>query len=790
MTPEGGRIAHSHRVESRDSGGELPNRSPGAQYHGGAWGGTALSLTLVAAGALALFGGMLIRGQVLFWGTPLLQFVPWREKALEMILRGVPPLWNPALGMGTPLLANYQSALLYPPTWIQMLVGVPWGQGLLVAAHVIWAGVGMALLARRLGLSPLGMSVAALAFCLSGYSIARAGFLSINATLSWLPWLVLACERMLDGLAENGRPRGRWGPILALGLLFGLQWLAGHAQTAWYSLVLVCSWAAWRATRPGCRFFGRAAIGLIVAGGIGLALASAQLLPTGEYLLSSYRASRVDTDLAFLYSFSPVRIFGLLMPEVMGSPTRGSYHGYGNFWEDAIYIGVLPLLLAASAGYRALRRKGEYARLGAFLLLAAAIGFTLALGVNTPLFPWLFEHVPTFSLFQAPTRWSLLAVFCLSLLGGIGAHQWRPPRDRTLYWVRLGTAGAGAMVATSLLALPALEGGASLLMRPFIRAGSMLTVAGILALVFDRIRSAWPLSWPWIVGTFVMLDLALAASGLNPAASPDLYRGRSRLVEQVDVDHRLYMSPDLEYALKFDTFFRFDTFSPGLEWGRVRDLGIPNVTSLDGIPSANNFDPIRPDRYALWMAGLESKDGRDLERLLALMDVGHYAAEGGAALDVKYVPVRGAARVRFVPHALVEAGAEGAFRRVMGPEFDPDRQVVLETEPDPRALVEGGQANELELRDAGPLRVEVRAASDLGGWLVLSDTWYPGWEVALDGARVPMYRADFLFRALYVPPGRHHVEFRYRPRLQIAGALISIAAWVALGGALWRLRRD
>ena len=76
---------------------------------------------LVTLGPLILFGPMLIRGEALFWGTPLLQFVPWRQFALNSIRQGHLPLWNPMLGMGAPLLANYQSALLYPPN---ILLGI------------------------------------------------------------------------------------------------------------------------------------------------------------------------------------------------------------------------------------------------------------------------------------------------------------------------------------------------------------------------------------------------------------------------------------------------------------------------------------------------------------------------------------------------------------------------------------------------------------------------------------------------------------------------------------------
>ena len=62
-----------------------------------------------------------------------------------------------------------------------------WGQTWLVIAHLVWAGVGMALLARRLGLNPLAQAVSGLSFELSGYLVARVGFLQYQCFCSMVP---------------------------------------------------------------------------------------------------------------------------------------------------------------------------------------------------------------------------------------------------------------------------------------------------------------------------------------------------------------------------------------------------------------------------------------------------------------------------------------------------------------------------------------------------------------------------------------------------------------------------
>ncbi len=157
----------------------------------------------IAVGPILLFGIDLIRGRALFWGAPLLQFTPWHTAAKEIAFLGHFPLWNPWLGMGAPLLANYQSALLYPPNWILLATDVSWGQTLLVLLHLIWAGFGMALLARSVRLGAFAQAIAGLAYGMSGYLVARSGFLSINAAAAWLPWILFAAE----GLSQKPKPR-------------------------------------------------------------------------------------------------------------------------------------------------------------------------------------------------------------------------------------------------------------------------------------------------------------------------------------------------------------------------------------------------------------------------------------------------------------------------------------------------------------------------------------------------------------------------------------------------------
>ena len=85
-----------------------------------------------------------------------------------------------------------------------------------------------------------------------------------------------------------------------------------------------------------------------------------------------------------------------------------------------------------------------------------------------------------------------------------------------------------------------------------------------------------------------------------------------------------------------------------------------------------------------------------------------------------------------------------------------------------------------------PTRVTVEAAATRVGYLVLGESWAPGWLAWVDGRPAPILRANLIHRALPLPAGRHRVEFRYRPtafRLGLYVSVTALAVLLALGTA-------
>jgi hypothetical protein len=728
---------------------------------------------------VVLFAPVLAGTQSVFWGLPLLQFFPWHEIAKQDILAGYLPIWNPQLGMGAPLLANAQSALLYPPNWILLILPVQSGQGLLLVAHLLLAGIGVAKLSGNLGIGRFGQAVAGLAFMLSGYLAARAWFLTINASVAWLPWIILAGERAL--MRER-----RW-ISLPLAILLCLQWLAGHWQTAWYTGLILAGWMAARALalRPVWKNLLRAIVLVLGAVGFAFALGAAQFLPTVGYWLHSQRAAGAGAEAALAYSFWPWHLLTFLAPNFFGNPAHGDYWGYANYWEDAVYIGLLPLGLAAAAAWAAFRRKGVAGFPYGYLLAILPVTLLLALGTNTPVFTFLFERVPTFNLFQAPARMMIAFVFALSLLAAAGADRWLAALE--VSWTR--AANIGVVAAAAGVA------GAAATRLAFVKPSfsESIILAGVIGLLIaalfylQYLSGSRPVLAGWLPAAavaLVALDLIIADTGLVPAASPDLFTAANPAAPEVAAGlagRRIYMPEEIRYRLMYDRAFVFRTFSGLSDWMDVRRWELPNVNVLDGIASANNFDSFVPARYAALLASVDALSGAQRDRLLQMMDVGavwEWPA-GAEQPSLRFLPA-GAARAWGVCRAQWAIRPEDALAAVTDPQFDPARTAILElgSGEEGAACSTPPQVSVVVSQDPNGVRLETIFPQD--GYLVLADVNDHGWEAFLDGERVPTLQADYAFRAVRVPAGRHTVAFRYAPLAFWVGALVSGACVLLL----------
>jgi hypothetical protein len=147
----------------------------------------------------------------------------------------------------------------------------------------------------------------------------------------------------------------------------------------------------------------------------------------------------------------------------------------------------------------------------------------------------------------------------------------------------------------------------------------------------------------------------------------------------------------------------------------------------------------------------------------------------------------------FVVHrARVIQDDEAVIAAMQEESFAPDEEVILSAEgPAVTSNGEGGE-DQVSIISYEPEQVSIEADVETPGYLVLTDSYYPGWRALVDGQRAEILRADYCFRAVHLPRGEHVVEFIYDPTLVKVGLAVSLVSILLVAGALgWeRLRRS
>jgi hypothetical protein len=156
-----------------------------------------------------------------------------------------------------------------------------------------------------------------------------------------------------------------------------------------------------------------------------------------------------------------------------------------------------------------------------------------------------------------------------------------------------------------------------------------------------------------------------------------------------------------------------------------------------------------------------------------------------------YERTESSGRAWLVHEALTAKSDDAAMTVLSSEDFDPRRQVVL-IDAATRADAHGAALSDATIRDAvsvtsyEPEQIVLDVSAGSPGWVVIADTWYPGWQATVDGDPTRVTRANLMLRAVPVEAGRHRVELAYRPRSWLAGTAVSLVSLVALlVAALW-----
>ena len=712
--------------------------------------------------AIFLFLPQIISGSIPYagdyTGSDLTELnIPFRQAVADSFRNGEFPLWTNLLANGWPLLAEGQAGAIYPLNILVYLL-LPIALAVLVSLIINFflASLFTYLYARVIKLSRPSAIFAAVAFSYSGFFLFRIKHLNLINAAIWLPLGWYLIEKYLKSFNKKF--------LVWLGIVLAIQFLAGHPQISYITILssfvyfvlryisisekksiiihlkqIIGSWAL---------------IGLLTFG-----LSAIQFLPTYELSKISTRSEWISYDTSVQFNFHPIQFFSAFSPYMFGNPATGDYQGFdlgfsSGFWESNLYFGILSLLLVFYYFYYSFKKR----KYNSVLLLVSLLSVFLILGKFFPLYPWLWENIPGMKIFRFSQRFLLVLGFCLAVFAAMGfdviyikARTWLV-NNKKYHKSKFLSVGLPAIVILILvidLFFVASEYIGSLpkdyFDKPqsaeFIQEQKELTRSGSFFYQLTWMNS-YELSGGWQNNMALFVEgRELIQPDLNMMYGVELYNDRG-WNEGGQLDARLsHIFQRIDQS-----FFANEEGKIVLPDSSLKVLGMQNVKYL------LSFFEIRSDNLAL----------------------------------VKEIPQRLLPPLKiyenrfFLPRAFLVGSVEvvaienEVLNRMFGQDFDFSQVAVVESDINIDISSDQSESDLVDIisYDNQEMIFDIKVVSPK--LLVVSKTFYPGWQALVDGQKRDLIRVNNAFSAVVVYPEDRRVNFEYQPKSFIMGSNISL----------------
>jgi hypothetical protein len=728
-------------------------------------------------------------------------FYPLRFTLYESFRSGELPLWNRHMAMGFPLLAAFQSGVFYPPHIVLFILSFFPAIRAIFIFHFLIAGIGAYLLCRNWKFPPYLSIVGALLFALGGTVVSLSNLLNHFQTAVWLPWVILSWEKLLSSIS--------WRNFLAFILIAAMQFLAGSPELFAISMVLVLLDGMKLRRSVPTLSYGKMVLVLIAANLLVLALVMVQVLPTAELFLESRRQQPIPPQEALHWSLNPVTLLNLffLDKEIDLSTSKGVRLFFGREapFFVSYYLGAISAFgISLWLYFSSLREKIT-------LMSLVAASLIVALGSYTPIYPFLFRHLPFLGAFRFPSKfffftYVLLSYVALKGLSDLLLNEGGSVKGPFVALSMVCVAWLGIYIFSrfnlDLLArfiaaqnwVPVLSpdraqriaGAMSILDRQVV-----LSLGFLLLIVLAKTKAIRLPLFGLLMVSAVFVDLAWAHKGFLFPMHPGFVYESKRVLQtrERDLNRFFYYPSARDLHPSSVTVLGHPTLKESIALS-FKNL-LPNAGLFYGVDYFQEIDALGRQPYTDFLFFANQLDFTTQIKLLRTFNVKYLVAfqalpENGTR-RTGYFPdsfswlyeIEGTiSRAYIVNRAVVEKDSKRVLQRLSSAGFDPTREVVLDSElPMPPVRQLKATAKIVRYENS---RVRITTSADNDGILVLGDSYYPGWRAFVDGKEQVIRRANLFFRAVPLSAGNHTVEFRYEPRSFTVGLAISAVTLVTL----------
>ncbi|MEO8275490.1 MAG: YfhO family protein [Thermoanaerobaculia bacterium] len=670
-------------------------------------------------------------------GDVTFQVEPWLLFLRTEFRAGRLPFWDPYQSSGAPYWSNGSSAPLFPLHLLFALLPIDLGFLLLPWIRIVAGALGTYFLARELGIGVAGARLSAVIYPLSGRLVSFLLFPMANA-LCLVPWIFLAVERLANG-------KRAW---TLLAVLAGLQLLAGHPETAFFTAAACGVYLLGRGFGRGAAALEMKAMrvwGEVVSAWIvGLLLAGVALVPLAFTLPATDRwrewTGGGEASLPVIFRLW----LRFVLPNAFGELADGSFWGPYLFVPTTVYAGALTLPLAIAALFRRRRAGANPVALENDPALAVKLRALACMALVCLLASY---HFPGFRelLFATPIVQKMLHHYLLlgvelglALLAGAGLERWLAGEGRGL-------------VAGALLPLLAVVAGWAAFRDDWQVRGQTSTELAATALALGlpllliaalrlSARSRRRLA-PWIL-CIAVADLVWAHRLINPVLPVEKLQARTPAIE--------FLAGRPERIAAIGDAFR------------------PNAAMVHGLYDVRGDDSLKLSRY-------EKVYGSELAtpHPTFFRAITNWTSPWLDRLGVRWVLAAPGTAPPVASWTAVYSGADATiFERATA-------EPLVRFERAPQVDLPA-----LALRLPGRWEFEWRGAEALDSpRLVVAETWDPGWRATLDGRPLVVEAADDLWLSVRPGAGSGRLVLRYLPDGIVPGLWASALGLVLLVAA-------
>lgn len=731
------------------------------------------------------------------------QLILWKHLSIDSFKLGQWPLWNPYSFMGTPFLATYQSATLYP---LNLLLFLPkyFGWGIFIFSQTLFALVNMFLLMGLFVKSRLARLIGAVIF---GFGGLMTTWVEQGISVHGIIWLPLSLY-LIEKFAVEFKLRY----LMFLIGSFALTILAGHAQMTIYSFIILFAYTFIRTFNRNLKVFFSRFLFIAVSLVLAVLFCAPQLLSSLSLFQESIRITETYTQ-EFNFGLLPFKdILKFFIADFFGNPVTRNYWGFLNYFETSGFIGTLtlPLIIYAYLFLKKTKRN---------IFFLVLLPLTLIFAFDNPVSNFIYQtNIPLLTssyasriLFISTLSFSILSAFSLNQM--LQDHEKQNIFLKLVFWswaailgIIIGTFISQFMI-WDILNLEAREQylkyylndreyaltNFSVALKNSIPPLFLISSFLLLFLALGKFKSKFGIknSTTLIcIGLFVLttLDLGRYFLKFNPFVSPSLifpnvpaldFLQKQSGLFRVGREHAEILPPNTWIAYNLQSYEGYDPvylnqYGKFMHFLNGGDIRTGNSSRYAEIASNYSSPFLDAANTRFFVAILRDKNGyipgdllnfrvKDTPYNLIFKDKSAAILENPNALSRAY----------FAPSIITLPESKIMDLVMTDKSFDPRKIITLSKDLGINSVTGKGSTKVVYY---SPNLVKINTENFADEVLVLADQFEDGWKAKVDNKETVISPANLIFRAIKVPAGKHEITFWYWPKSFDIGLKISLLA--------------